>query len=651
MTEGQRRLAAIMFTDMVGYTALGQRNESLSLALVEEQRKVIRPILSRHNGREVKTIGDAFLVEFPNAIDATRCAYDIQRALRELNLSFDPEKRIHLRIGIHVGEIVESQGDISGDAVNVASRIEPLAEEGGVCITSRVFDLIRGKVDLPLFSIGQKWLKNVAIPMEVYKMQMPWDTENEGRRERLDARRIAVLPFSSMSPDPNDEYFADGMTEELIDRLAQVKEVEVIARTSVMSYKKKEKKAAEIAKELGVGSLVEGSVRKAGNRIRVTAQLINANTEGHLWSSHYDGNLDDIFAVQSDIAEKVTKELQVRLLDSEKRAIEKKETGDMVAYSYFLQGNQLVNELEEDPLRQALSFFEQATARDPNFARAYVGITRCFIELADGGYVQWQEAIDRGKVAAVRALQVNPDLAEAHSDLAHIMMMADEGLDAVKAETTKALELNSNLEDAHRMLANILVILGETSEMVKAAEKAYELDPLSPQAIGLVGTAYFAVRRYEDALAHWRKTLYLEPYRTYRHMFDYYVTVGDYAQAEKAVKELERLGPTLEYTYLNRGYLAGVTGDEKTALEMISKLEAIRKPGWSRWYTAGFIYLALGNLDKFFDYMFRAVEDHTVPLSLNSSYLRYNPLVDKARSDPRFAEIFRRAGYPYNPMG
>jgi adenylate cyclase len=211
-----------MFTDMVGYTALGQKNESLSLALVEEQRKVIRPILARHNGREVKTMGDAFLVEFPNTVDAVRCAYDIQRAIREFNLSLERDKRIHLRIGVHVGEVVESQGDISGDAVNVASRIEPLAEDGGVCVTGHVYDFVRGKVDLPLVSMGPKALKNVVTPVDVYKMVMPWEHAQEESVQELDSKTVAVLPFASMSPDPNNEYFADGLREELIDRLCQV---------------------------------------------------------------------------------------------------------------------------------------------------------------------------------------------------------------------------------------------------------------------------------------------------------------------------------------------------------------------------------------------------------------------------------------------
>ena len=282
-TEEQRRLAAIMFTDMVGYTALGQRNESLSLALVEEQRKLIRPILARHNGREVKTIGDAFLVEFLSALDAVRCAYDIQRAVREFNISLPEERRVHLRVGVHLGDVVESGGDISGDAVNVASRIEPLAEDGGVCVTRQVYDHVQNKFELKLASLGVKPLKNVNTPIEVYKMMMPWEAEKSTPSPQLDKKRIAVLSFANMSQDPADGYFADGMTEELITSLSAVRELTVIARTSIMKYKGSQKGASEVGRELNAGTLIEGSVRKAGNRVRITAQLIDTSTEGHLW--------------------------------------------------------------------------------------------------------------------------------------------------------------------------------------------------------------------------------------------------------------------------------------------------------------------------------------------------------------------------------
>jgi adenylate cyclase len=346
-----------MFTDMVGYTALGQRNESLSLALVEEQRRLIRPILSRHYGREVKTIGDAFLVEFPNALDAVRCSYDIQRAAHEFNISQSEENRIQLRVGVHLGDIVESNGDISGDAVNVASRIEPLAENGGVCVTRQVYENVQHKFSVPLVSIGTKNLKNVIAPMEVYKMEMPWNAEIPAAASKLDKKRIAVLPFSNLSSDPEEGYFADGMTEEIITSLSGVKQLTVIARTSVMGYKGTTKKAKEIGKELDVGSMLEGSVRKAGTRVRITAQLIETTSEGHLWAQNYDRQLEDVFAIQSEIAEKVAGELKIRLVEDELRVIEKKPTENTEAYTYYLRGRELLRQRTEPSLRQALEIW------------------------------------------------------------------------------------------------------------------------------------------------------------------------------------------------------------------------------------------------------------------------------------------------------
>lgn len=634
-----------MFTDMVGYTALGQRNEALSLALVEEQRRIIRPILARHDGREVKTIGDAFLVEFPNAVEAVRCAYDIQRSIREFNLTLSPDKRIHLRIGVHLGEVQESQGDISGDAVNVASRIEPLAEDGGLCISQQVYDHVHNKVDLHFSSMGLRALKNVESSVEVYKMEMPWEERGE---HGLNApkERIAVLPFVSMSPDPNDEFFADGLTEELIGKISQIGGLEVIARTSVMSFKKKDKLVSEIARQLRVGTVVEGSVRKAGNRVRVTVQVIDAGTEAHLFSNNYDSNLDDIFAVQSDVAAKVAGVIPGTVMNPRGSKHPDRDTKDSVAYTSFLQGMQLVYEEEEEPLRQALKWFEESAARDPGFAKAYAAIAKCYNHLANGGYVLWREGIDKGKVAALKALEIDPDLADGHCQLACLLFMADER-DSVKAELHRALQLNPNLAEAEYFLAQVAAGAGETEEMLKAIERGYQLDPLSPDIIRAYGIFCFYGGRTEQALDHWKRTLHMNPFGTYRVMFDYYVSRGDYEQAEKTVKEMERIGPTLEYTYLNRGYLAAVTGDEKTAHDMISRLDSAHSPGWVRSASAGFIYLGLGDLDKFFEYMFRAVADDTLPAAM----LRYNPIVTRARSDPRFAEIFQRAGIPYRAPG
>ena len=242
-----------MFTDIVGYTALGQRDESLSLAVVEAQQKLVRPVIARHEGREVKTIGDAFLVEFSSAIEAVRCAYDIQRSVREFNLALESGKRLHLRVGIHLGEVVEKDGDILGDAVNVASRVQTFAEDGGVCLTQQVYDQVHNKLELPLASIGRKSLKNVNAPLEIYKMVMPWADGKTTPSTQLDKKRIAVLPLLNMSADPEDQYFADGMTEELISTLSRLKGLTVIARTSVMRYKGTSLPIGEICRELKAG--------------------------------------------------------------------------------------------------------------------------------------------------------------------------------------------------------------------------------------------------------------------------------------------------------------------------------------------------------------------------------------------------------------
>src|SRR5712692_397559 len=408
-----------MFTDIVGYTLLGQKNESLSLLLLEEQRKLVREILSRHDGREVKTIGDAFLIEFPSALDAVRCAYDIQRATREFNIALPEERRVHLRVGIHLGDVVENQGDISGDAVNVASRIESFAADGGVCLTRQVYDQVQNKFDLPLRSLGLKTLKKVSLPVEVYEIIMPWKAEKPTDTTELVGRRIAVLPFVNMSPDPQDEFFADGLTEELISCLAKITGLRVIARTSAMHFKGTTKTILEIGQELRVGSILEGSIRKYGNKLRVTTQLIDTPTEEQLWSSMYEKELIDLFVIQSDIAEQVSKALQIRLLEREEDEVQKVETGDLAAYEHYLKGRHLLNKGTGKGIQDAQKEFEKAVTMDPNFARAYSGLADSLI-LLSYEFLPLDVAHRRAEEAASKALVLDENLAEAHTSIARI---------------------------------------------------------------------------------------------------------------------------------------------------------------------------------------------------------------------------------------
>lgn len=629
MTEGQRRLAAIMFTDMVGYTALGQRNESLSLALVDEQKKVIRPALSRHNGREIKTIGDAFLVEFPNAVDAVRCAYDIQRGIREFNLSLASDRRILLRIGIHVGEVVESQGDISGDAVNVASRIEPLAEDGGVCVTRQVQDLVRNMVDIPLVSMGPKVLKNVSEPLEVYKMTMPWAKE-VATTTQLDSRRIAVLPFANLSSDPEEGYFADGMTEELITSLSGVRQLTVIARTSVMKYKGSQKTASEVGRELTVGSLLEGSVRKAGNRVRITAQLINTETEGHLWAQNYDRQLEDIFAIQSEIAEKVAGELKIRLVEDERRVIEQKPTGNTQAYTFYLRGMNLVGERTEPAYRQALEVFEKAIELDPSFAKAHAGLAKCHAYLVMDGYEAYERAAPKAELSVKKALGLNSELAEAHATLAEVDFLED-NIRGSEAEARRAIELNPSLAQAYDVLADVTMLKGNLEEGFRAIETAYRLDPAVPRIVGRLGRFYLHTGREDEALRHWERTVQLAPADTYRNMTEYYIYKGDMEKARDLYSKAAKLEPTNRWCIWMKGFMGALAGDRSGALGAIKEIEGDWL-GATNLNDIAFIYYALGDLDSYFAYVDRAMDQHT----LRYAYVLYSPLFAKAREDPRY---------------
>jgi adenylate cyclase len=625
-----------MFTDMVGYTALGQRNESLSLALVEEQRKLIRPILARHNGREVKTIGDAFLVEFLSALDAVRCAYDIQRAVREFNISLPEERRVHLRVGVHLGDVVESGGDISGDAVNVASRIEPLAEDGGVCVTRQVYDHIHNKFELKLVSLGVKPLKNVSTPIEAYKMLMPWSVEASAPSNQLDKKRIAVLPFTNMSPDPNDQYFADGTTEEIISIVSGISGLSVISRTSVMGYKGTTKKLGEIGRELDVGSILEGSFRKAGNRIRVTAQLIDVVGDKHLWVQNYDKTLDDIFAVQSEIAEKVAGELRIRLVDSERSVIEKKATENTQAYTSFLRGRELLREGTVDSIQQAIGFYEKAIELDPKFARAYVGLAECHTFLSNVGKEPFDIAHSSARQLLERALDLDSNLPEAHACLSEMLFDEDDAIGS-EAEAKRALQLNPSLPDPYHILFELAGLKGDPGEMVRQMETGYRLDPIRPHFIWLLGLAYLYTGREEEALEHWKKNEQLAPVFTYRGMIEYYLSKSDFEKAKEFYAKAEKLEPTNPRVIWQGGIIAALEGDKENALLAIKKIEDA-KIGPLGFNYIGYIYHALGDFDSFFEYMNKALEARAI-LSL---FLMYSPVFDRARVDPRYFELMER---------
>ena len=640
MSGEQRRLAAVMFTDIVGYSSLTQKNERLALELLEQHRKIARPIVARHNGREIKTMGDAFLIEFESALEATQCAIDLQKTLHTHDEQSTVERRVHLRIGIHLGDVLQRQSDVLGDAVNIASRIESLAEADGICISEQVFDQVRNKLDCPIENLGSRQLKNIDYPIDVHKIL--WEKDSTVSVS-LDRKRIAVLPFLNISPDPNDAYFADGLTEELIARLSTISGLKVIARTSIMRFRGTTKSVGEIGKELRSGTVLEGSVRKAANRLRVTAQLIDATTEEHLWVQNYDRQLEDVFAIQTEVAQNVSDNLQTQLLSEERQHIEKKPTGDMGAYTFYLKGRYYWNERSRDALEKAIKYFEEAIKRDPGFALAYAGLADSYIVLVDHGHLPRSEGFPKAEEAARKALELDEKLAEAHTSLGNILSCQWDWLGA-EEEFAKALRSNPNYATAHHWYSIHLGTLGRLDEGIRELKIAEELDPLSPMIHAYAGLVYFAARKYDIALAELDKALELDPdfVPAHANRVDVYLAKSMFEEAlaelEWALPFFQPLSIAMKAEVGSVHAILGRTEEAKRILRECEEASAHERAEDVNQMALALIHLKLGNKDRALEWLEKAFEARTITPFL----VKLLPYFDEISSDPRFEELLKR---------
>ena len=492
MPQEERRLAAIMQTDIVGYTAMTQQSEAETLTLLARHNELLRPRFEDFSGSVFKTTGDGFLVLFPNALDAVRCAIQIQKTLESAALTLIGGRPLRIRIGIHAGDVIYREGDIFGDGVNITSRIEPLAEPGGIAISQPVYAQVWNKTDLPIISLGPQKLKNVHVPIDVYRLSPPWDPagHRQDRRQTLataeppdsmpDRTRIAVLPLANISPDPRDAYLADGMTEELIFTLSRIKELKVIAKTSVMRYRGTDEGISAIGAELGVGTILEGSVRKAGDRVRITVQLIDVATQEHLWAEAYDRDLEDLFSVQREIATKLADELRVQLLPKERSQLNQLPTANQEAHTLYLRGRHAWNQWTEEGLEAAAERFLEAVSVDPDYALAYAGLADTYSLMAHLGYMLPEEAYPMAEAAAMNALAVDNTLAEAHSAIAMIRVIFDNDLKGAEDALVRAIDLDPNCAMAHHWYSLVLGVTGRSEEAVRESRRALELDPLAP---------------------------------------------------------------------------------------------------------------------------------------------------------------------------
>jgi adenylate cyclase len=631
-----RRLAAIMFTDIVGFTALGQRNEALSLELLDEQRAMLRPIFRRHGGTEVKTLGDGFLVEFRNALGAVRCAYEVQRMSREANFSRPPERQMLLRVGVHLGDVVETDGDISGDAVNIASRIEPLAEVGGVCITRQVYDQVQNKFELPLTSLGAKLLKNVNAPLEVFQVTMPWVEGGGTPRSEVDRNRIAILPLANFSPAAGDEYFADGMTDEIISTVSGISGLSVISRTSAMRYKQTSKSMTEIGRELKAGKLLEGSVRKSGNRVRITVQLIDSESDAHLWAQSYDGSLDDVFETQSDIARKIAEALKL----PSPRPGGRPENPEV--HTLCLRARSLWNRFTREANEQAILLYEAALQIDPASARAAAGLADCFATAANFEWIDEGEGFERARSLSRKALELDESLPEAHISLGHIQMRDD--FPAAKVELEKALALNPSHADAHEWYGEILRGFGLVEEATEEARKAYELDPLPPGRVFFLVTQYFFAGRNDESLAVCDRLIQTEPGYVWGHLGRAVLT-GLQGRREEAYRSLETFRRLRSNEIDFKGLQARIEahlGNKEEAARLIDETLALVAQSTdpkARAYCGqiGFALALIGDRERFFPFM-----DYSVDHKLLAPGELRDPSYQNMADDPRFEPLRKR---------
>jgi TolB-like protein/Tfp pilus assembly protein PilF len=639
--DGERRLAAIMFTDMVGFTALAQRDETLAMQLLDEQRKVIRTCLAEYKGREIETIGDAFFVEFASSLDAVNCAVAIQSALKEWNEQHPPENRVLIRIGIHLGDVLHRGKEVSGDAVNIASRIESMAPPGGVCVTASVYASVINKVEYEFETIGIPELKNVLTPIEVYCVVgygedaiRPVSSQNV-----LPKDRIAVLPLLNISPDLVDEYFADGMTEELISSVSMIRGLRVIARTSVMRYKRAHKPIAQIGRELNVGTILEGSVRKVGNKIRISVQLVETSREEPSWSHKYDREVKDVFAIQSEIAQHVAEALKDHIFGGKHREEPRTTTFSTEAYKSYLRGRQFWSRRTEEDLKKAVSFFEKALDLDPNYARAYVGLADSYAALALLEFMPPIEAYPKAREAVRKALALNAGLAAAHTSLGLIKFQYDWDWKGAEEEFRESISNNFNYAPAHHFFADYLKAMGRFEEALAEIEKARELDPLS-LAINIgVGHVLYLSGQYEKAIEEYKKAVELDPSFMPTHVWfgRPYLEMGMFAEAISELETAVNLSGESTIALAMLGHALASSGRNDQAMQILEKLKEKAEKEYVPSYWIAVIYNGFRDREQVIAWMRQAFEERSSWLVWSNVEPRFAWL----RDDPEFASLMR----------
>ncbi len=555
--EVKRKLAAILSADVKGYSRLMGEDEEWTLRTLNVYKEMMRSIIQQHRGRVLATPGDNVLAEFDSVVDAVQCGVEVQQVLRAKNALLPETRRMEFRIGINLGDVIEDGDSIYGNGVNIAARLEGLAEAGGICISGSAYEQIENKLPLRYDYMGEHEMKNIAKPVRVYKAQIEPEVVRSGHPievatpEKMafplpDKPSIAVLPFVNMSRDPEQEFFSDGMTEEIITALSKVPNLFVIARNSTFSYKGKPVKVKQVSEELGVRYVLEGSVRKVNDRVRITAQLIDALSSHYLWAERYDRNLKDIFALQDEITLKIITALQVKLTAGEMARVIAKGTKNLDAFIKYMQASELWSHLTNEGNTKAKKIFEEAIALDPEYPRLHIDLAWTHvIDVWLGTTESPEQSLNRAFELAQKAISLDDSDAGAYSVLANVYAMKRQYEQAI-AEGKRAVSLDPNSADNFHRLGWVLNWAGRAEEAIPYIQNAIRLNPLPPASYFInLAVAYRDSGQYDKAIEASKEVLHRVPNNqfSYIHMAISYIRLGQEEEARAAAAEILRINP------------------------------------------------------------------------------------------------------------
>lgn len=645
MAEKQniRLLAAIMFADMVGYTKMMQQDEAMAMSKRDHQRKIVDDKILNHRGQVMQYYGDGTLSMFASAIDAVNAAREIQ-----LELQKDPE--VPMRIGIHLGDVVYDDEGIYGDAVNLAARVQGLGIPGSVMISGKVFDEIKNHPGIRVEAFGEHELKNVFAMTSIFALadkglQIPAQRHIQEQTGSYQ-NSVAVLPFANFSGNSDDEYFSDGITEEIINALVKVSDLEVASRTSVFGYKGDHRDIRQIGKELNVATILEGSVRKAGNRIRVTAQLIKADDGFHIWSENFDGEMKDIFEVQDEISQKIVEKLEADSYFDKSNKLYEASTDSIVAYNHYLEGLFYWNKRNPESVRKAITLFDKAVNYCTTYTNAYSALANCYTFLGAIGQMSSTEAYANAEEYANKAVELNSTRAASYSALGFVHLFSKWNFEQAEANFRKAITLEPDHIDARIGLGYLYKSLGEYDRMIHHVKAASKLEPLSLPAKVELAKAHIMNQNYETSLQIFDEVLELDPMfrMAYEGKSMTYLEMGDLESAWVfANKYLELVkDPNAGGAFL--GYISALRGDTEGVNSNLERLTNRIKDNSELDLSIDFacVYAGLNDFDTAFKYLNDGVDNHLGAMVFLDAMLPFKRMTN----DPRFQQIRERIGLP-----